>query len=114
MLTFFCSIDHKIYCSKVEQFLCKIDAFIEDQIVGNRGNSRNVIGNCDKETIDSIDDSIRRKVYSIKWGDNSQIEVSWSKLWIIGEKEKKLLGVYDDGIDDYNEDEIKLKFSPRD
>ena len=42
---------------------------------------------------------VRSKVYSIKRGDNSQTEASWSKLWIISEKEEHLFDDDGDGID---------------
>jgi len=84
-----------------------MDVIHEDPTVGNRVDGRNVFGNWAKGTIQSIDDSKSNKIYTIKWDDNSQTEVSWSKQEIISEKEKHLFDDDGDGIDADIDDEMQ-------
>lgn len=91
-----------------------MEAINEDPIVGNRVDGRNIMGNRDKGTIQSIDASKRNKVYIIKWGDNSQTEAIRSNFWVINEKEEDSCDGDNDGNDNDTDDEMQDEYEKQD
>jgi len=91
-----------------------MDAINEDPIVGNRVEGRNLMGNCDRGTIQSIGASKRNKVYIIKWDDNSQTEVVQAKFWVIYEKEEDSCDGDNDGNDGDTDDEMQDEYEKQD